>query len=240
MKGLFLAIVAFSLALCSRADVPVYAYVVCNDDGTQIAASENAPAEIVSKLNLVFSQVCIDFTLVHVGVITNGDWMSICGTNVAQYTSLCATTNSTGGIELYFVEEIDDCTAFSISSGIVISQEANWRTVAHEVGHRCGLNDIYDAHDGTSLRVTGGSTLARIPDDYGRPAASISHAQRLRRLLMYGYRSDTKLAISGGDIYGLGWTERINPANNEHEEVLDLFNVEIGFWSHGTRTPSCQ
>lgn len=236
----WLAVVAMSLfAGVVRADVPVCAYIVCNDDGTQMAAQPDAPAEMVSKLNLAFSQVVIDFSLTHVGVITNSSWMSICGTNEAQYAALCATTNGTGGIELYFVEEIDDCTAFKIPSGIVVSQAANWRTVAHEVGHICGLRDIYDSHDGTDLRVSGGSTHARMPSDYGRPDFSVPHAQRLKRMLMYGYRSDTKLAITGGDIYGLGRRLRINPVTNNLEWVWDLFNVEVGFWDHGTRTPSC-
>jgi len=51
--------------------------------------------------------------------------------------------------------------------------------------------------------------------------------------------SDTKLAITGGDIYGLGRTPRIDPVTNNPEWGWDLFNVEVGFWEHGTRTPSC-
>ena len=240
MRRVWLALCFLGLAFVSRADVPVYAYVVCGTNGTQMAASSATVSEYVKNLNFVFSQVCIDFRLVHYGVITNENWLSICGSNESQCEALCATTNSTGGLELYFVREIDDCTAFKIPSGIVISQEANWRTVAHEVGHLCGLRDIYDEHDGTSLRVTGRSSESRMPEDYGRPDFSVPHAERIKRLLMYGYWSETKLDISGGDIYGLGRTVRFNESTGEYDIVWDLFNVEVGFWEHGTRTPACE
>lgn len=240
MRRIWLLIAFLCLALVSRAEVPIYAYVVCGTNGTQMAASPATVSEYVKNLNFVFSQVCIDFRLVHYGVITNENWLSICGSNESQYEALCATTNSTGGIELYFVREIDDCTAFKIPSGIVISQEANWRTVAHEVGHLCGLRDIYDEHDGTTLRVTGRSSKSRMPSDYGRPAFSVPHAERIKRLLMYGFWNETKLAISGDDIYGLGRKVRFNELTGKYDTVWDLFNVEIGFWEHGTRTPTCE
>ena len=240
MKRIWLMLFTLVLAFALRAEVPVYAYVVCGTNGTQMSASPATVADCLKSLNSVFSQVGIDFWLVHYGVITNENWLSICGANESQYEALCATTNSTGGIELYFVREIDDCTAFKIPSGVVISQTANWRTVAHEIGHLCGLRDIYDEHDGTSLRVTGRSSESRMPEDYGRPDFSVPHADRIKRLLMYGYWSESKLAISGGDIYGLGRKSRLNATTGEYETVWDLFNVEVGFWSHGTRTPACE
>lgn len=240
MRLAWLAFFSLGLALVSRADIPICAYVVCGTNGTQMAASPATVSDYVKNLNFVFSQVCIDFQLVHYGVITNEDWLSICGSNESQYEALCATTNSTGGLELYFVREIDDCTAFKTTSGVVISQEANWRTVAHEVGHLCGLRDIYDEHDGTPLRVTGRSSESRMPRDFGRPDFSVPHAERIKRLLMYGYWSETKLAISGGDIYGLGRKLRLNESTGDYDIVWDLFNVEVGFWEHGTCTPACE
>lgn len=116
MRRVWLALCFLGLAFVSRAEVPVYAYVVCGTNGTQMAASSATVSEYVKNLNFVFSQVCIDFRLVHYGVITNENWLSICGSNESQCEALCATTNSTGGLELYFVREIDDCTALSMVS----------------------------------------------------------------------------------------------------------------------------
>lgn len=231
---------AFGFPLLLRAEVPILAFVVCGEGGSPMSASHDDVTNYVGKLNFVFSQVGIDFQLAHYSVITNDAWLSIVGSNESQYEALCATTNSTGGIEMYFVQEIDDCTAFKTPSGIVISQSANWRSVAHEVGHLCGLKDIYDDHTGTSLRVTGRSSETRMPSDYGRPNFTTPHVDRIRRLLMYGYSSNSKLAISGGDIYGLERKRKRNEATGSLEDVWDLFNVEVGFWVHGTRTPRCE
>lgn len=240
MRRAWLLLLSVCLFAALRAEVPVFAYVVCGADGSQTAASFSDVTNYIERLNFVFSQVCIDFRLERYGVLTNESWLSICGSNESQYEALCATTNSTGGLELYFVREIDDCNAFWIPSGIVISQDANWRTVAHEVGHACGLKDIYVDHDGTTLQVTGGSTRERMPQDYGRPDFAVPHANRVKRLLMYGKSSDTKFRISGGDIYGLGRKIRRNETTGVLEIVWDLFNVEVGFWDHGTRAPASE
>ena len=73
MRRIWLALCFLGLAFVSRAEVPVYAYVVCGTNGTQMAASPLTVSEYVKNLNFVFSQVCIDFQLVHYGVITNGE-----------------------------------------------------------------------------------------------------------------------------------------------------------------------
>lgn len=142
---------AFGFSLLLRAEVPVFAFVVCGEGGSPMSASQDDVTNYVGKLNFVFSQVGIDFQLAHYSVITNDAWLSIVGSNESQYEALCATTNSTGGIEMYFV-----------------------------------------------------------------------------------------LAISGGDIYGLGRKRKRNKATGSLEDVWDLFNVEVGFWVHGTRTPRCE
>ena len=57
---------------------------------------------------------------------------------------------------------------------------------------------------------------------------------------MYGKSSDKKFRISGGDIYGLGRKIRRNETTGVLEIVWDLFNVEVGFWDHGTRAPASE
>lgn len=234
---LFSCVIAGLPCLCDA--VPVHAYIVCGEGGRPMAATPLAVSNYVNRLNFVFSQVAVDFELVRCGVLTNENWLTICSTNSAQYEALCATTNSTGGIEMYFVEDIDDCSAFKTPSGLVVSQDANWRTVAHEVGHLCGMRDIYDESDETDLRVRGRSTRERMPDDFGRPSSSVPHADRIKKLLMYGYFGDEKFDISYGDIYGLGRRFRYNQSTGNVDVTWDLFNVEVGFWRHGTRTPAC-
>ena len=35
-------------------------------------------------------------------------------------------------------------------------------------------------------------------------------------------------------------SEYVNELTGKYDTVWDLFNVEIGFWEHGTRTPTCE
>ena len=238
MKRALLTVLEIGLLLPVCASIPIHAFIVCDADGSPAVATETV-RDHISNLNLVFSQVVMDFELVRLAMITNENWLSISSSNPAQHQALCATAHGTGGIELYYVEEIDDCVAFKTPSGLVVSRDANGLSVAHEVGHLCGLTDIYDDHEGTTLRVTGRSSRNRMPNDYGRPDFSIPHAKRLEKLLMYGYQNSSKLAITGGDIYGLGRSVRRNEESGNYELVWDLYNVEVGFWEHGTRTPSC-
>ena len=238
MKRALLTVLEIGLLLPACASIPIHAFIVCDADGSPAVATETV-RDHISNLNLVFSQVVMDFELVRLAMITNESWLSVSSSNSAQHQALCATAHGTGGIELYYVEEIDDCVAFKTPSGLVVSRDANGLSVAHEVGHLCGLTDIYDDHEGTTLRVTGRSSRNRMPNDYGRPDFSIPHAKRLEKLLMYGYQNSSKLAITGGDIYGLGRSVRRNEESGNYELVWDLYNVEVGFWEHGTRTPSC-
>lgn len=238
MKRALLTVLEIGLLLPACASIPIHAFIVCDADGSPAVATETV-RDHISNLNLVFSQVVMDSELVRLAMITNESWLSVSSSNSAQHQALCATAHGTGGIELYYVEEIDDCVAFKTPSGLVVSRDANGLSVAHEVGHLCGLTDIYDDHEGTTLRVTGRSSRNRMPNDYGRPDFSIPHAKRLEKLLMYGYQNSSKLAITGGDIYGLGRSVRRNEESGNYELVWDLYNVEVGFWEHGTRTPSC-
>lgn len=238
MKRALLTVLEIGLLLPACASIPIHAFIVCDADGSPAVATETV-RDHISNLNHVFSQVVMDFELVRLAMITNENWLFISSSNSAQHQALCATAHGTGGIELYYVEEIDDCVAFKTPSGLVVSRDANGLSVAHEVGHLCGLTDIYDDHEGTTLRVTGRSSRNRMPNDYGRPDFSIPHAKRLEKLLMYGYQNSSKLAITGGDIYGLGRSVRRNEESGNYELVWDLYNVEVGFWEHGTRTPSC-
>ena len=239
MKRALLTVLEIGLLLPGCASIPIHAFIVCDADGSPAVATETV-RDHISNLNLVFSQVVMDFELVRLAMITNENWLSISSSNSAQHQALCATAHGTGGIELYYVEEIDDCVAFKTPSGLVVSRDANGLSVAHEVGHLCGLTDIYDDHEGTTLRVTGRSSRNRMPNDYGRPDFSIPHAKRLEKLLMYGYHADESIDISYGDVYGLWHTREVSPRNGQLTNVWHLSLAPVGFHFHGNRHPQSE
>ena len=128
--------------------------------------------------------------------------------------------------------------AFQTSRGIVVGPDANARTIAHEIGHACGLPDIYDEDSRTSLKVEGMPSKERMPDDWGWYPPSVKQADLVRRLLMYGVYSYSKADISYGDIYGLYYTNFWNRTTRKWERVWQLNNVPIGFGRHGNRNPT--
>lgn len=58
-------------------------------------------------------------------------------------------------------------------------------------------------------------------------------------LAVSNYVNRLNFDISYGDIYGLGRRFRYNQSTGNVDVTWDLFNVEVGFWRHGTRTPAC-
>jgi hypothetical protein len=159
-------------------------------------------------------------------------------TNSVQWRTLTSIEQNTGMLELYFVSELEGkATAFYTSHGIVIGPDANARTIAHEIGHACGLPDIYNEDSRTPLKVEGMPSKERMPDDWGWYPPSVKQADLVRRLLMYGVYSDTKADISYGDVYGLYYTNFWNQTTRKWERVWQLNNVPVGFGLHGNRNP---
>ena len=86
-------------------------------------------------------------------------------------------------------------------------------TFAHEIGHACGLRDIYN-----SYKISGSNRYPPIedivkevwvPDDwsggteYGHYPADYPHERVIRTMLMYGNVSSLAVDIPCGDIYGI-------------------------------------
>ncbi len=204
---------------------------------------DNCTAESVSNhidgVNQIYSQACMKFAIHSVSYTNDAYLANIHITNRVQWTTLTSIGQNTGMLELYFVPELKGkATAFYTSHGIVIGPDANARTIAHEIGHACGLPDIYDENRETSLKVEGMPSKERIPDDWGWYPPSVKQADLVRRLLMYGVYSDTKADITYGDIYGLYYTNFWNQTTRKWERVWQLNNVPIGFGRHGNRNPT--
>jgi hypothetical protein len=144
-----------------------------------------------------------------------------------EFKQLTSITNGTGGIEIYFVDTINSSTTTTganlgpgsgASDGIVLTDAANFRTMAHEIGHAGTLKDIYVSDAGTNVP----SNLvneAWAPRDWNSGPGpqyyerTLAQPDLLLRLLMNGRPSQIKADIPRGRIYGvrvggaLGWIE---------------------------------
>ncbi len=193
----------------------------------------------IDGVNQIYSQVCMKFTIHSISSTNDAYLANVNLTNTVQWMTLTSIEQNTGMLELYFVSELEGrATAFQTSRGIVIGPHANARTIAHEIGHACGLPDIYDEDSETSLKVEGMPSKERMPDDWGWYPQSVKQADLVRRLLMYGVYSDTKADISYGDVYGLYYTNFWNQTTRKWERVWQLNNVPVGFGLHGNRNPA--
>ena len=136
--------------------VPVNAWIVHDGSGTYPATPERI-AECVEKANDIFYHTGLSFHLDSVSYTNNSDWNVIeqVGNHWPKMSDMCNITNGTGGIECYFVNEIASAAGLNSSSGLAIATNASATVLAHEIGHACGLSDIYVSKSPTPLQVTG-------------------------------------------------------------------------------------
>jgi hypothetical protein len=126
------------------------------------------------------------------------------------------STNSMGNVvELYFVNTLDGTAVGGVCrpEGIAIAAIGDGHTIAHEVMHDCGLEDIYTVEDSGGSDpnpVSGPVSAERIPADWGGGYYPPGLMQRelIMRLLMRGERFGPEPELSGsvylprGTVYG--------------------------------------
>ena len=214
-----------------------------------MAETESNIAFALERANAIYGQVGMAFVTNEPPVyFTNDDYFVLEQSIFPPYdswpdlTDLISHTNGTGGLEVYFVNEIQGlpCGLCAASGGgIAIERNAPLNTMAHEIGHACGLRDIYTDYGGTNV----GSALVREawepqdwsggigPEFYNR---TLSQEILIRRLLMHGtvLASMATLDIPTGEVSGVKRNE------NGTNYVIGL--TKVGFDNNGypmNRTP---
>lgn len=133
----------------------------------------------------------------------------------------------------------DDAATVGLNGpgGTLIASNATGRILAHEVGHACGLEDVYVSRPNeTSLYLDGLATEARMPGDWGGGfyPKGASQAEVIMRLLMYGVQDESSFEqgdVTSGKVYGLGYRW----AGSSKVWSLDKFKT--GFDGMTTRQP---
>jgi hypothetical protein len=208
------------MEILEKKTVNAYVYIIRKDDGTSPARTEAEVASLIVDVNKYYSQVAMEI-VVQGGVryINKTDWLTIQSAgNYAEQDVMQSTTNNTGGIEIYFVDDIEgsatgvNYSPSNAAAGLMVEDGGNARTVAHEIGHAAGLEDIYDQKGGTTLSNDPVKEVWE-PKDWNSgsgPAyyeATLKQPGLVQRLLMYGYTSTTKADIPRGQVHGLNTSE---------------------------------
>ena len=144
-------------AFPEEAVIPVRLTVVCDGDGTPPSGLDQVRGNWLDEANRIFSQVGIRFAWSDpVLWTTNHNWHVLeLGSDDMRALLRCSSPRP--GLQVYFIGQmmtngvgtLHALTAISSddrskNSGIIIPSGASGNLLAHEFGHACGLDDLYD------------------------------------------------------------------------------------------------
>ena len=205
--------------ILEKKTVMVYLHIVRKDDGTSPAFTVAHFNDLLDGANEIHQQSGMEFVLAANVVYTNKtEWLEISTTDDwAEYHDLQSIDYHTGGIEVYCINSFEggqqnglSCNASNRAAGITISQVSTARTLAHELGHACGLLDVYvNQKDGDRIVSIPDEPVTQewLPGDWCAEAPNGGYGQLtqhplLRRVLMYGVENENAVDIPNGSVYG--------------------------------------
>jgi len=222
--------------------VTVYLHIVRDDNGENAATTVEHFNSLLLGANQIWEQAAIEFQLSsNVVYIDDSEFLVLSSDNDWEEQDLLqAWSSNTGGIEVYCVQQFQGESINGQSyitsnayAGLSISTNATARTLAHEIGHACGLNDIYD--EGELNGVPCSLDVVNISDSYFMQDwceelprggyGNMSLGSMLRRLLMFGEGLVSAVDVPAGGVWGF----RANESN--------AF-VNVGLQNMTTREPA--
>ena len=223
-------------------DVEVVQNVTVNLRAWIITGAANMTAKtpedvrgMVKDANDIYAQVGVTLNLIEPIVVTNipnaYDALYETPTNATStwsFDQIVDIASDTGGLECYFINSFtdsDDTLAANSRKGTVVTRDADFRVLAHEIGHVFGMCDIYatsdrsDDSDAPLLALLSSDmvSFSHMSNDWnggchGKGAGGARYYKYntkmtdiLPRMLMNGRRkdSDNPIDITSGDIYGV-------------------------------------
>ena len=239
----------FPTRVAAAVSVPVHVWIIHDGSGTPAMAQTNV-VEFFAQANDIYRQTGLSFYIAGFHAVTNAAWFSLPyqTTTTAGYEELCAYGSVTNGLELYCVRCLGSANGLTLpGKGVVISCNANERTLAHEFGHACGLLDILLSEGGQT--VTGGVRRAWAAGDW--PAGDedenyypdgLTQTGLIERLLMYGISGTgaPRVDLSNGGIHGVWKDQHSSWWGFGSVTEYHLSTAPVGFNTHATRNPTTE
>ena len=138
-----------------------------------------------------------------------------------NFRQIANFSSATGGLECYFINsfvDAEDVVGLNCDSGLLLTKSATAVDWAHEIGHACGLNDIYWEKGDGLIPDSRKFVCSDAPGDWNDGSAPGHASARyyaadtklvgiIERLLMYGHGGSAAdwrhVDISTGVVRGL-------------------------------------
>lgn len=192
-------------------------WIVGNRNGTYYARDASAVSNIMTDVNKIYEQIGVSFYIDSISLTNRYDWLNLkysgsrIGYDIGKRRELANISKLTGGIELYFIDELArGKNANHDRYGIVVSTNGTATTVAHEIGHAFGLADIYPTRKQKPHWALPDPMLfaGHAPDDWSNGDGcryyrmGLSQEDLIQRLMMCGFGVHGRYDLSFGMIYG--------------------------------------
>ena len=222
-------------------NVPVTVWIVRETSGANPARDAAEIPGLLADANKILWQNGL--TLVQSGTVHYADndaWLNpstTTPTDLQNLDALLDCSSGTGGVELYFVRTITDekgsLRGIKRVKGIAITQDGDATTIAHEVLHACGLEDIYPqikvGANAVPLSLPDVSAPEMLPSDWcgGYYEPGLMQKFVVARLIMsptgYGNVPLPRADIPSGSVWGY----RNFSTTGDPADELELRNVGL-------------
>ena len=210
MNAKFLCWFAVVALVCRTALSGIW--IVCDDDGSNPACTKEHAVSVFNDANAVLAQGGIRFpvTVDDIQYINQSAWKDLNRTNSTYQQTLrdMGSIPRSGALRIFFVNTNNgsELTGFNTRRCLVVAKNASGVILAHEIGHACGLRDIYATQDGLSITDAGVVKAEYLnPLDWGAGYYNpdLLHTNLITRLLMYGYIHPNQGHIPHGRVHGV-------------------------------------
>jgi len=217
----------FRVVNATMHEVKIYPCVIHSED-EETSITQPLLDSMLMEINTIFRQIGIHFT--YGAPITNvvNDVFAINGlinTNVA--TQIRGLMSETDGLEIYFIPgsgQDEEPLGRYNPYGIIVKNICNAKTMAHEIGHACGWNDIYiKRRKFEPSELSQGLRREWMPDDWNNGSGCrfydpmLSQKDVIQRILMHGEGGNIKVDIPSGEVHALsarGVVKKVNVGLN--------------------------
>ena len=142
---------SFLLRVVENVQIKLSAWIIENDKG-ECARTVGEVRDMVKEANDIFAQVGMSFYIDSITVTNINEAYKVRyhGGSIEgawSFDQVANIASGTGGVECYFIGSFPDAEyvrAANDTNGMLLTTRANGTTLAHELGHACGLEDVYD------------------------------------------------------------------------------------------------